>query len=60
MFTAQGRQSWFKGRIKVREKNSRGTNTRFMNTTFVINRYDYACDECDHAWSEKKKEELGA
>lgn len=50
----------FKGRIKVHEKNSRGTNTRFMSTTFVINRYDYECAECDHAWSEKRKEELGA
>ena len=58
--TGQAELDRFKGRIKVREKNSRGTNTRFMNTTFVINRYDYACDECDHTWSEKKKEELGA
>lgn len=57
--TGQAELDRYKGRVKVREKNSRGTNTRYMSTTFVHNRYDYQCNGCNHVWSEKRKEELG-
>jgi len=50
----------FKGHVKVREKHSRGTNTRAVSATLTINEYDYRCEDCGHQWSEKKKEELGA
>ncbi|EXF96626.1 hypothetical protein HK44_016225 [Pseudomonas fluorescens HK44] len=50
----------FRGHVKVREKHSRGTNTRVVSAMLTINEYDYRCKDCGHQWSEKKKEELGA
>ena len=50
----------FRGHVKVREKHSRGTNTRAVSAMLTINEYDYRCKDCGHQWSEKRKEELGA
>jgi hypothetical protein len=48
----------FKGTKQVREKNSRGTNTRHVQTTYVKRRYAYRCKICQHEWFEERREEL--
>lgn len=49
----------WKGKTKVSEKNSRGTNTRFLTVTKVENRYTYSCNKCGHEWTENIVEERG-
>lgn len=49
----------WKGKTHVSEKNSRGTNTRFMSVTKVENRYSYSCNKCGHEWAENIVEERG-
>ena len=48
----------WQGTKKVSERNSRGTNTRHVSTTYVRNRYHYQCSDCGEEWSKAKKEEL--
>ena len=48
----------FKGTKEVREKTSRGTNTRHVQTTYAKNLYEYRCKSCQHEWSVERKEEL--
>ena len=48
----------FKGTKQVSEKNSRGTNTRHVQTTYVIRRYAHRCKSCQHEWFEEQKVEL--
>ena len=50
----------WRGTKQVSEKNSRGTNTRHVQTTYVKLRFDYCCNQCEHEWSKTRKEELGA
>ena len=49
----------WKGKTRVQEKNSRGTNTRYISVTKVENQYFYACSDCGHVWSVKVEEERG-
>lgn len=44
----------------VSERNSRGTNTRHVQTTFVNIQFAYKCNHCHHEWMKQRKEELGS
>jgi len=48
----------WRGTKQVSERNSRGTNTRHVSTTYVKNEYHYACRDCGEDWLRRKKEEL--
>lgn len=50
----------WRGTKQVSEKNTRGTNTRHVQTTYVKNLYEYRCKTCGHVWQEEKTEEMGA
>lgn len=45
---------------EVSERNSRGTNTRHVQTTFVNVLFAYKCNHCHHEWTKQRKEELGS
>ena len=46
------------GKKQVTEKLASGkTKTRYVQVTFVKNRYTYKCEDCGHIWSETKEEE---
>lgn len=45
---------------QVSERNSRGTNTRHVQTTYVKLQFDYCCTRCQNEWSKIRKEELGS
>jgi hypothetical protein len=48
----------WRGTKKVSERNSRGTNTRHVSTTYVKNEYHYRCGDCQEEWLRERKEEL--
>lgn len=48
----------WRGTKEVSEKNTRGTKTRHIQTTFVKNLYEYRCKICQHKWSKEIREEL--
>lgn len=49
----------WRGTKQVTEKNSRGTNTRHVQTTFVKKQFQYCCKLCQHEWMKERREELG-
>lgn len=48
----------FRGYTMVKERHSKGVNTRAVSTMIAKNEYDYSCEDCGHKWSETKREEL--
>ena len=48
----------WRGTKEVSERNTKGTKTRHVQTTFVKNLYEYRCKNCQHEWSKEKREEL--
>ena len=48
----------WRGTKQVSERNSRGTNTRHVSTTYVKNEYEYQCRDCSKNWLAVRKEEL--
>ena len=49
----------WRGTKQVSEKHSRGTNTRHIQTTFVMKQFEYCCKNCQHEWMKERREELG-
>lgn len=49
----------WRGTKQVTEKHSRGTNTRHIQTTYVMKQFEYCCKNCQHEWMKEKREELG-
>jgi hypothetical protein len=56
---AESETDRWRGTKQVSERNSRGTNTRHMQTTYVKTQFDYECNHCHDQWSKVRKEELG-
>jgi uncharacterized protein len=48
----------WRGTKRVYEKNTRGTTTRHIQTTYVKNQYTYKCVACEWEWEALHKEEL--
>jgi len=49
----------WRGTKQVSERNSRGTNTRHVQSTFVQLQFTYRCNHCQNEWVKVRKEELG-
>ena len=50
----------WRGTKQVSEKHSRGTNTRHVQTTYVMMHYAFRCKACQNEWTKDRQEELGA
>lgn len=50
----------WQGTKQVSERNSRGTNTRHVRTTYVETRFEYECKHCQEKWTKVRKEERGS
>ena len=48
----------WRGTKQVSERNTKGTKTRHVQTTFVKNLYEYRCKNCQHEWAKEIREEL--
>lgn len=49
----------WRGTKQVTEKHSRGSNTRHVQTTYVMKQFEYCCKNCQHEWMKERQEEHG-